>query len=63
MQKDRQEILAIGELALFLAVWMLGIVAVVDEYRGRPNPNTGNEIAATSNLSDLRDSDLRDLLE
>ena len=55
MRKDRREILAIGELAVFVAVWMLGIVAVVDDYRGRLNPNAGNDIAATSNMSDLSD--------
>ncbi len=55
MQKDRREIIAIGELALFLAVWILGIVAVVDDYRGRAHHHAGNNIASTSNMSDLPD--------
>jgi len=55
MQKDRREILAVGELTLFLAAWLLGIVAVVDDYRGRAGHDSGNEIAATSNISDLRE--------
>ena len=55
MRKDRREILAVGELALFLAAWMLGIFAAVEDYRNRLYPIPGNDIAATSNLSDQRD--------
>lgn len=55
MQKDRREILAVGELTLFLAAWLLAIVAVVGDYRGRVSHGSGNDIAATSSTSDLWD--------
>ena len=51
MLKDRQEILVVGELLLFLTAWVLGIVAAVDDYRVRTNAKAGNNVAASSNAS------------
>ncbi len=51
MLKDRQEILVLGELVLFLAAWGLGLAAAVDDYRVRTNAKVGNNVAANSNFS------------
>ncbi|MGI9427815.1 MAG: hypothetical protein ACR2NM_04105 [Bythopirellula sp.] len=51
MLKDRQEILVVGELLLFLTAWVLGIAAAVDDYRVRTNAKAGNNVAASSNAS------------
>ena len=48
MLKDRQEILVVGELFLFLTAWVLGIVAAVDDYRVRTNAKADNNVAASS---------------
>ena len=50
--KDRQEILVVGELVLFLVAWVLGIAAAVDDYRVRTNAKAGNSVAASSNATD-----------
>lgn len=50
MLKDRQEILVLGELMLFLAAWGLGVAAAVDDYRDRTNSNAGNEVAANADF-------------
>jgi len=55
--KDRQEILVLGELALFLAAWGLGLGAAVNDHRERTNASAENNVAANSNFSgsgDLR---------
>jgi len=51
MLKDRQEILVVGELVLFLAAWVLGVIAAVDDYHVRTDGKAGNNVAATSNFS------------
>lgn len=48
MLKDRQEILVVGELVLFLAAWVLGVAAAVDDYRIRTNAKAENNVAASS---------------
>ncbi len=51
MLKDRQEILVLGELVLFLAAWGLGLAAAVDDHRERTNARAENNMAANSNYS------------
>ena len=51
MLKDRQEILVLGELVLFLAAWGLGVAAAVDDYRIRTNSKAGNDVAANMSLT------------
>lgn len=51
MLKDRQEILVLGELTLFLAAWGLGIAAAVDNYHARTNGNAANNVAANNSFS------------
>jgi len=46
MLKDRQEIMVLGELLLFLAAWGLGVAAAVDDYRVRTNANARNNVAS-----------------
>ena len=48
MLKDRQEILAVGELALFLATWFATVWAAVDHFRQSSEYVPGNSLAATS---------------
>jgi hypothetical protein len=48
MLRDRQEILAVGELALFLATWFATLWAAVDHFRG--NDFAGNSIASSSRI-------------
>lgn len=48
MLKDRQEILAVGELALFLATWFATVWAAVDHFRQGSEYVPGNNLAATS---------------
>ena len=48
MLKDRQEILVVGELLLFLTAWVAGVVAAVDDYRVRTNAKADNNVAASS---------------
>ena len=60
MLKDRQEILALGELVLLVAAWMAGILAVVDHCQDR------NHVMARNNVASSSDGDIsneRDLLE
>lgn len=52
MLKDRQEVMVLGELVLFLAAWGLGIAAAVDDYRIRTNAKAGNNVAAKAEYSD-----------
>ncbi len=51
MLKDRQELFVLGELALFLAAWGLGLAAAVDDYRERTNASAENNVAANSNYT------------
>ena len=46
--KDKREYLALGELAIFLVAWAIGLVVVIDHYRGNSDPSGRGEIAATS---------------
>lgn len=55
MQRDRQEILAVGELVVFLAAWMLGIFAAVNDYHDRSHSAAGANVAATSNIPEVHD--------
>jgi hypothetical protein len=48
MLKDRQEILAVGELALFLATWFATVWAAVDHFR--QNDLSGNNIASSHRI-------------
>ncbi len=48
MLKDRQEILAVGELALFLATWFATMWATVDHFRH--NDLTGNNLASSQRI-------------
>jgi hypothetical protein len=48
MLKDRQEILAVGELALFLATWFATVWAAVDHFR--QNDLSGNSIASSHRI-------------
>ena len=50
--KERQELFVLGELALFLAAWGLGLAAAVDDYRDRTNVHAQNNVAANSSYSD-----------
>jgi hypothetical protein len=50
MLKDRQEILAVGELALFLATWFATVWAAVDHFRASSEFVPGNNLAATSSF-------------
>jgi len=52
MLKDRQEILVLGELVLFLAAWGLGVAAAVDDYRVRTNAKAGSNVAAKVSVSE-----------
>ncbi len=47
--KGSQEIFVVGELMLFLAAWVLGVFAAVDDYRMRTDGKTDNNVVATSN--------------
>ena len=59
MFKDRQEILVVGELILFLGAWGLCIAAAIDDYRVRHNGNADNNVAANSDFRpDFRNFDL-----
>ena len=59
MGKDKQEILAMGELAAFVLAWVLSIAAA---YHGDPSQSpAGNDLAASG--SHFSDSNLSDLLE
>jgi len=53
MRKDKQEILAIGELAIFALAWVLAIVAALNGDRTHSSP--GNDIAATGSYSSMID--------
>lgn len=59
MFKDRQEILVLGELLLFLAAWGLGLAAAVNDHRERTNAGAENNVAANSDYtnSDYTDGD------
>lgn len=48
MLKDRQEILAVGEFALFLVTWLATVWAAVDHFRHNGEYVPGNNLAATS---------------
>ena len=50
MFKDRQEILVVGELILFLGAWGLCIAAAIDDYQVRHNGNADNNVAANSDF-------------
>ena len=50
MLKDRQEILAMGELVLFVAIWGISLWAAILHYRGGDQPTTGNSIASTNRI-------------
>ncbi len=52
MLKDRQELFVLGELALFLAAWGLGLAAAVDDYRDRTNASAQNTVAVNSGYSE-----------
>jgi len=57
MGKDQQAKLtvrlAMGELALFLLAWMLGLFAALNG--GPAHSGHGNDIASSANLSNLSD--------
>ena len=56
MRLGRREIFALGELTLFVAAWMLAIVAALDDYHGRANFAARNSVASggsTQTLSTL----------
>ena len=55
MQKDKQEIIAFGELAVFLLAWTLSVFAALGEYRGRENSGTGHGVAASGSYSNMLD--------
>jgi hypothetical protein len=48
MLKDRHEILAVGELALFLATWFATVWAAVDHFRH--NDISGNNLASSQRI-------------
>jgi hypothetical protein len=50
MLKDRQEIMAVGELALFLATWFATVWAAVDHFRHNGEYVPGNNLASTSRV-------------
>ena len=52
MFKDRQEILVLGELLLFLAAWGLGLAAAVNDHRERTNAGAEDNVAANSDYTD-----------
>ena len=56
MLKDRQGILVLGELVLFLAAWGLGIAAAVDDNRVRTNAKARNNVAAKTNSTEVSSS-------
>lgn len=43
--RERQELLAVGELVLFLAAWTCGVAAAIDNYHERTNANARNSVA------------------
>lgn len=51
MLKDRQEILVVAELMLFLGAWGLCVAAAVSDYRVRNNDNADNNVAANAELA------------
>ena len=51
MLKDRQELFVLGELALFLAAWGLGLAAAVDDHHDRTNAHAENNVAVNSGYS------------
>lgn len=56
MRLGRREIFALGELTLFVAAWMLAIVAALDDYQGRSKLAARNSVASgghSQNLSTL----------
>ena len=46
MLKDRQEILAVGELARLIATWVVVILGAIDHYRHREHLLPGDSVAA-----------------
>ena len=52
MLKDRQEILAVGELTLFLATWVAVVLGAIDHYRHREHLVPGDSVAAIQNGSE-----------
>ncbi len=46
MLKDRQEILVVGELALFLATWVAVIFGAIDHYRHREHLLPSDSVAS-----------------
>ena len=63
MLRDRQEIVVLGELVLFLAAWGLGMAAAVDDYRVRTNGKTGTNVATNRDLSEPAFSSQRGVFE
>lgn len=53
MLKDRQEILVVAELMLFLGAWGLCVAAAVSDNRVRNNDNAENNVAANAELNQL----------
>ena len=51
MLKNRQEILAMGELAVFLLAWMLCVFAAWGDRYDRTNPNAKNALAVSSSAT------------
>lgn len=63
MLKDRQEIIVLGELLLFLGAWGLCIAAAVEDHRVRHNDNAEDNIAANTDFSQPGYSDQRGRFE
>jgi len=51
MLKDRQEILAVGELAVFLLAWTLCVFVAFSDHSNRTNPKAKNALAESSSPS------------
>ncbi|MCH2595840.1 MAG: hypothetical protein MKZ95_08535 [Pirellulales bacterium] len=55
MFKDRQEIHAVGELAVFLLAWAFCVFAAWGDHQETANPNAKNALAETTGPTDTFD--------
>lgn len=51
MLKNRQEILAVGELAVFLLAWVLSALAVIDDREVQSDLQARNDAVQPANIN------------
>ena len=56
MRFERRETFALGELALFCVAWLCALVAALGDYQGRINSAARDNVAASDNVSEIRNT-------